>query len=195
MNWSGLKGIVGKAAPMLGTLLGGPAGASIGTLIAGVLGVEPSPGAVEKALAVNPDAAVKLAEIESRERVSLETLVVRQCEAELTAETQRLQAVNATMQAESKSEHWMQYAWRPFWGFVSASAFLAVCIFVCILGYRAITKADASSINMIPQLIGAFTALFAVPGAILGVSAWHRGKQKREQLTGGQSASTNAEVR
>jgi hypothetical protein len=32
---------------------------------------------------------------------------------------------------------------------------------------------------MIPQLVGAFATLFAIPGAILGVTAWHRGKEKR----------------
>jgi hypothetical protein len=33
------------------------------------------------------------------------------------ADTERVRAVNATMSAESKSEKWPQYAWRPFNGF------------------------------------------------------------------------------
>lgn len=88
-------------------------------------------------------------------------------------------AVNATMQAEAKSEHWPQYSWRPFWGFVSGIAFLVVVVFCCILGYKAIIKGEADALVMIPQLISSFAALFAIPGAILGVTAWHRGKQKR----------------
>jgi hypothetical protein len=87
--------------------------------------------------------------------------------------------VNQTMQIESKSEHWPQYSWRPFWGFVSAVAFLAVCVFCCILGYRAVMGSDPTALATIPQLISSFATLFAIPGAILGVTAWHRGKEKR----------------
>jgi hypothetical protein len=92
-----------------------------------------------------------------------------------------VRTVNKTMQTESQSEHWIQYSWRPFWGFVSAFSFLVLVIFVCVLAWRAITKADANAMAMIPQLVFNFTTLFAIPGAILGVTAWHRGKQKREQ--------------
>lgn len=38
-------------------------------------------------------------------------------QAQMQAEAQILQAVNATMQAESKSEHWLQWSWRPLVGY------------------------------------------------------------------------------
>ena len=88
-------------------------------------------------------------------------------------------AINQTMQAESKAEHWPQYSWRPFWGFVSALAFLGVVILCCLLGWRAVVGGQPEALNMIPQLVAAFATLFAIPGAILGVTAWHRGKEKR----------------
>lgn len=90
-------------------------------------------------------------------------------------------AVNETMQAEAKSEHWPQYSWRPFWGFVSGGAFLVVVVLCCWLAFKAVSGAKPDALTMIPQLVTSFTGLFAIPGAILGVSAWHRGKQKREQ--------------
>ena len=34
MEWKDVAGIVGKAAPLLGTLLGGPAGTAVGGLVA-----------------------------------------------------------------------------------------------------------------------------------------------------------------
>ena len=34
MNWSDIAGTIGKAAPMLGTLVGGPAGAAVGAIAA-----------------------------------------------------------------------------------------------------------------------------------------------------------------
>jgi len=94
--------------------------------------------------------------------------------------TERIAIVNQTMQAEAKSEHTLQWIWRPLWGVISAVAFLIVCIFVCILGYRAISGKDPQAIGMIPLLIGAFTTLFGIPGAILGISAWGRNKLKEK---------------
>lgn len=35
-------------------------------------------------------------------------------------DTQRIQAVNSSMQMEAKSEHWLQWAWRPLFGLAGA---------------------------------------------------------------------------
>lgn len=91
----------------------------------------------------------------------------------------RLRTVNSTMQVESESEHWPQYMWRPVWGFVSAAAFIVLVVFVCALAWKAITTKSPEAMAMIPNLISQFTMLFGIPGAILGVTAWHRGKEKR----------------
>jgi len=53
-----------------------------------------------------------------------------------------------------------------------------VAVFVCVLGYKAVTGSNPQAIGMIPLLVGAFTTLFGVPGAILGISAWGRNKLK-----------------
>lgn len=90
--------------------------------------------------------------------------------------------VNATMRAEGASEHWPQWSWRPFWGFTSGLAFLFVAVLCCVLGYRAIVEKDSAALTMIPQLVSAFAALFAIPGAILGVTAWKRGQEKIEKI-------------
>lgn len=73
MDWKDLASIVGKAAPILGTLLGGPAGGAVGGLIASALGTGNDPAEVSAALA-NPDAVIKLREIESRRQVELQSL-------------------------------------------------------------------------------------------------------------------------
>lgn len=67
MKWSDITEVVGKAAPLIGSVIGGPAGAGVGALVASALGVENTPEAVQAALG-NPDALVKLKEIESTER-------------------------------------------------------------------------------------------------------------------------------
>lgn len=100
-------------------------------------------------------------------------------------EQQLPMAVNQTMQTEAKSEHWPQYSWRPFWGFVSGGAFGFVVGLCCYLGFKAVIGGNPQALAMVPQLVTAFSTLFAIPGAILGVTAWHRGKEKRERLTNG----------
>ncbi len=91
-------------------------------------------------------------------------------------------AVNQTMQAESKSEHWPQYSWRPFWGFLSAIAFGFVTGLCCYLAFEAVLGDRPELLTSIPVLVSSFATLFAIPGAILGVTAWHRGQEKRERL-------------
>lgn len=98
---------------------------------------------------------------------------------EIKADASIVDAVNTTMQAEAKSDKWWVSGWRPFWGFTSGFAFLFVTILVCMLTYKAIIGGKPEAMAMIPQVIGAFAALFAIPGAILGVTAWHRGKKQR----------------
>ena len=95
--------------------------------------------------------------------------------------TQQMAIVNQTMQVEAKSEHTLQWIWRPLWGIISAVSFIVVCAFICYLGYKAIMEKDATAFGAIPLIIGAFTTLFGVPGAILGISAWGRNKLKEKK--------------
>lgn len=70
--WDKIKELLGDSAPVIGTLLGGPAGTAVGGLIAKALGTDNNPEAIEEALKNNPDALVKIKEIEaSRELANL----------------------------------------------------------------------------------------------------------------------------
>jgi hypothetical protein len=92
MNWSDIGGTVAKAAPILGGLVGGPAGAAVGALIAAKFGVDNTPEAVSTALATNPDAYVKLKEIEANNKVQLQQLIVAAEQNRLAAQTAQYQA-------------------------------------------------------------------------------------------------------
>lgn len=94
MDWKDLAGIVGKAAPIVGGILGGPAGAAVGGLVATALGTDATPDAVSAAILQDPDAVVKLKELETNSRVQLQQLAV-------TAEQNRLQAAAAQYAAEA----------------------------------------------------------------------------------------------
>ena len=165
MNWTDIAKTVGSAAPLLGTLLGGPAGAAVGAMVASALGTGATPDEVSQALTVNPDAAVKIKQIEAARQVDLQQLVVQAEQNRLAAETSNILAVNATMQAEAKSEHWPTYSWRPFCGFVFGTMFLGV-YFVLPLA-------------KLPVPVVPTEAWFAI-GGVLGVASWFRGKAQAD---------------
>jgi hypothetical protein len=167
IDWKDIAKAVGASAPLLGTALLGPAGTAVGSIIASVLGVGASPDEVSAALATNPDAAVKLKQIEKERQVELQGLAVQHAQHAIAAETASIQAVNQTMQAEAKAEHWPTYSWRPFCGFVFGVTFFGV-YFVLPLA-------------KVPVPTVPFEAWVAL-GSILGVASWFRGKAQADPV-------------
>ncbi len=161
------RDIIAKFAPILGAALGGPAGAVVGKLISAKLG-----RSVEDITknGVSTEEAGALVILESDMKIELERI---------KAGSQDIGAVNKTMRVEAKAEHWMQWAWRPFIGFTTGIAFLGVVLFIGIAMYKALFGGVPTAMGHIPLIISSFSALFAVPGAILGVASWHRGQAKR----------------
>jgi len=98
MDWKDIAATVGKTAPLLGTLLGGPAGAALaaaGALAAHALGTEPTASAVAAAVATDPAAAVKLRQIELDNATQLQALAVQAEANRLAADTAALQTAAA----------------------------------------------------------------------------------------------------
>ena len=83
MNWKKLGAIIGKAAPLLGTALGGPAGATIGALVSSALGVEDTPQAVSQAVKNDPDALIRLKQFELENEESIRNHAFKILDAEL----------------------------------------------------------------------------------------------------------------
>jgi len=102
----------------------------------------------------------------------------------IDAGMKQIESVNLTMRAETVAEHWPTYSWRPYWGFVSGTAFGVVSYFICKLMYKIVISIPdaATALGHLPGIITAITALFTIPGAILGVAAWQRGKKQREEI-------------
>lgn len=69
--WDNIKKLIGTSAPVIGTLLGGPAGGAVGGLISKVLGVDNTPEAIELALMNNPDALLKIKELETSKELAI----------------------------------------------------------------------------------------------------------------------------
>lgn len=64
MDWSDLKGVISKAAPILGSLIG-PEGTLLGGLVSAALGTANTPEAVSAALQSDPAALLKLQQLEA----------------------------------------------------------------------------------------------------------------------------------
>ena len=83
MNWRNVGDTVGKFAPLLGTVLGGPGGAAVGALVASALGVDNNPNSIEEAVKNDPDAAIKLRQIELQHKERLELIAFKVLSVEL----------------------------------------------------------------------------------------------------------------
>lgn len=82
MDWDDIKDTVGKYAPLAGTLLGGPQGTAIGSLISSALGVGNSPEEVNQVLN-DPEHAEKLRRFEADNHYRLKELQFKQLDREL----------------------------------------------------------------------------------------------------------------
>lgn len=179
MSWKAIANTVGKIAPTLGNLLGGPAGASIGTLIATTLGVENTPEGVSEALRINPEAAIKLAEIESNQKVKLQELAVSVAIKEFESTTQNMTDVNTTMQVEAKSEHFLSYSWRPLIGYSVAISSIGGVV-ITITAYIAALLGRPEGLTNLPMVLGALAGLNLTSMPVLGVASYFRGKAQAD---------------
>lgn len=93
--WDRVKDIIGKGAPVIGTLLSGPAGAAVGSLIAAALGTESTPEAVIEKLQHDPESMLKVLQIESDQKVELQKLAIQAEQNRMVAHTTELQAIMA----------------------------------------------------------------------------------------------------
>lgn len=101
LDWKKVGRQIADAAPMLGTALGGPAGAAIGAIVASTLGTANDPGEVMAKLQTDPSALIRLKELEHQERDSIRAHTLALAQAEL-ADQQQARAVH--------KDHWMPSA-------------------------------------------------------------------------------------
>lgn len=83
------------------------------------------------------------------------------------------EAVNATMQAEAKSEHWLQWSWRPLIGYT----FAGVIINNYIL-FTYFSKWGMEAIDIPSELWASMLVVLGVASATRGVMNWQKVKGK-----------------
>ena len=64
MNWDDIKNKIGGVAPVIATMFGGPMAGAVTKMIANTLGVDATPDASGAELERNPEALLKLKQLE-----------------------------------------------------------------------------------------------------------------------------------
>ena len=166
MDWSKVAGAVAKAAPILGTALGGPLGGVAGALVASLFGVEAEPGQVEAAIAADPEAAIKLRRLEQEHARQLTRMT-------LEAETARLAEVNRTMRAEYGSSDAFVRRWRPLFGYMIA---LTWGLQTCAIAFAMVVEPEYAA--GIVNAVVALTPMWGVALSVLGINIVKRSQDK-----------------
>ncbi len=184
IDWKKLgASVVQLGLPLLGAALPVPGGAAIGAALAAAIG-SPSakPDDILAALTGNAQALQAAREFEATHTERMLALTT-QAEVEARkADSADLVAVNATMQAEaaaSASENWWQKGWRPFNGYVIGAASMLTVGGVLWLSFLALSGKDPAALNAIPTIVSSIAMVLAIPGAAVGITAWHRGVMQR----------------
>ena len=138
MDWKQVGNTaISVGAPLLGGALFGPAGAAVGSIIAGKFGVSPesTPEQVMAAITGDPDAALKLRQIETTHIERLQAL-----------ENERLRIETADVQ-NARSAH--QHHWMP-----SAITLLMCAMFGMIIGALFIWAVPGDNKDIVVYITG-----------------------------------------
>ena len=136
MNFDKVKGLVGSLAPTLGAALGGPVGGAAASMLADVLGCDPVPQKIERALAhATPEqlAEVKKAELDVEVRMK-----------ELEVDVFALETKDIQNARESFSEDWT----------ARAIALLSIVLFGGYVLLVTIQPADDNDLNVVNLVLG-----------------------------------------
>ncbi|WP_080509564.1 3TM-type holin [Chromobacterium subtsugae] len=129
----------------------------------------------------NPTLALQLQQELDRHSEQLNQISQAVQLAEIQADTADTAAVNATMQAEAKSDHWPTYSWRPFIGFCFGLLALisGITVAACYLGVM-FGGENPQVLAQLPGMIGAEAGVMATMAPVLGIASWFRGKMQAD---------------
>jgi len=136
VNFDKIKGLVGELAPTLGAALGGPVGGAAASMLADVLGCDPTPQKLNKALSqATPEqlAEIKKAELDFEVRMK-----------ELEVDVFALETKDIQHARESFSEDWT----------ARAIAILSILLFGGYVLLVTLQPADDNDLNVVNLVLG-----------------------------------------
>jgi hypothetical protein len=153
VTWKDLAQDVGKAAPIIGTLLGGPAGAAVGGLVSAALGCENTPDAAQAAIQADPQAAEKLAEAQLNAKVELQRLTAQSAQAQMANDLAVFQAEVADRASARSMQNAPDWWIRPLIVVMLIIGATAILILLFLPGTRDVIK-DPTATGLIGMVIG-----------------------------------------
>jgi len=136
MKFDAIKGLIGDLAPTLGAALGGPVGGAAATMLADVLGCDPTPQKIEKALQqATPE---QLAEIKK---------------AELDFEVRMKELEVDVFALETKDMQHARDAFQEDWT-ARAIALLSILLFGGYVLLVTLQPADDNDLNVVNLVLG-----------------------------------------
>lgn len=175
--WDKVKSLIGSSAPLIGTLIGGPVGTAVGGLVSSALGVENTQQAIEKELAANPEAILKLKQLEALHEVELKHLAFEHAKLESEERKLVLTQQHATMQAELASNDPYVRRWRPTWGYSMCAAW--VLLFLSLAVVMMFNPEQAATVV---NSVVAMTPLFGIGLTVLGINIHKRSQDKQVSM-------------
>ncbi|MDD1792519.1 hypothetical protein LRP50_05175 [Enterovibrio sp. ZSDZ42] len=173
--WETVKGLIGSAAPLIGTVIGGPAGGAVGGLVANALGVDNTPTAIEAELRTNPEALLKLKQLELEHVVELRRLSLE--EAGLNVKQYQAEMADTQNTRDKHKDHWMPSALA---GLLCA---MVISMFACLMFVDGIPERfDQVIMIIVGSVLTAFSTAIAY---WLGSSKGSADKTKQMKSVGG----------
>ena len=144
MNWKDIGSTIGKFAPMVGTALLGPAGGIVGSLVSSALGVENEPESVAKAMQTDPQAGLKLKQLQIDNQKMLNEHIEKMANLEFKYEESRVAEVSSAREREIKttasgSKNYVQ----GILGIVGVIAFFGFSGYIVVIGLPEMGKDSA----------------------------------------------------
>jgi len=184
MTWKDIGDFVKKGAPLLGAVLGGPAGGAIGSLVSSAFGSDEDPAKLLSIMESDPEALSKLKDLEFKHHERLEELSIEAARVQLEeskaylADTQSArQREAAVVQATGKKDvNLYVLAWVVVGGFFILTGMLML-----------IPELDGRTNNaMVNILFGGLVSGFAtVLGYFFGSSKGSTDKTQLLSVNGG----------
>lgn len=184
MEWKDISSFVGKTAPILGTVLGGPAGGAIGALVANALGVENEPTAIVEAIKKDPESAIKLKQLEVQEQELLHNHIKEMAQIELEYEKTRVSERQSAHNREIEtSKAGDSNAIMKLLAFVGVVAFFAMVAYMLSQGLGDMTKEESFIIGNMTGMVAAIAK--DIYGYFFGSSSGSKEKTKHLGLNHG----------
>lgn len=163
--------LIAAGAPLLKEIIKDKVGGIGGQLAGGVidsladrLGVPATPEAIGRKIETDPDAAVIVREVEAEVRQDLARIA--------EADRDIMLSYHRVLEADQKSEGWIQARWRGIFALVFTACFAGIVLTVC----RAIWISQLVGIEAVGGLL---ITLVLAGCAVLGVQVYQRSEEKK----------------